>query len=222
MGLEDYSPEIESSQGLGQSAEASKESSEKYKESTKKAGAKVAKVGKDEKKAKKYDFLLAGFLVKIIVDKKYDSILDNLFASIHLGYASNFVLGILSLINIEISHEIRSTSNKKDIIFDYEKSSEANEFDDSNINSKIKDRINYWIEDIIDSVTIEYSSLQTEKIKELIKTDETVLQAYTSKIFTFFLNEINISIKAEQSDNISQFIISEISKYIDKLEVEEI
>lgn len=222
MWLEDYSPEIESSPWLWSSTEATKESSEKYKESTKKAWAKVAKVGKDEKKAKKYDFLLAWFLVKIIVDKKYDSILDNLFASIHLWYASNFVLWILSLINIEISHEIRSTSNKKDIDFEYEIQEETSEFDDSNINSKIKKRINYWIEDIIDSVTIEYSSLQTERIKELIKVDDIVLLSYTSKIFTFFLNEININISQEQSDNISQFIISEISKYIDKLEVEEI
>lgn len=220
MWLEDFSPEIESSGWLWQSAEATKESSEKYRESTKKAWAKVAKIGKDEKKAKKYDFLLAGFLVKIIVDKKYDSILDNLFSSIHLWYASNFILWILSLINIDISHEIRSTSNKKDIIFDYKVSWEKIEFDDKDINSKIKNRINYWIEDIIDSVTIEYSSLQTEKIKELIISDETILLAYTSQIFTFFLKEINISISKEKSDNISEFIISEISKYINKLEVE--
>lgn len=222
MWLEDFSPEIESSPWLWQSAEATKESSEKYKESTKKAWAKAAKVGKDEKKAKKYDFLLAGFLVKIIVDKKYDSLLDNLFSSIHQWYASNFILWILSLINIEISHEIRSTSNKKDIVFDYEISPETIEFDDKHINSKIKDRINYWIEDIIDSVTIEYSSIQTEKIKELLTSDEKVLLAYTSKIFTFFLNEINISISKKQSDSISEFIISEISKYINKLEVENI
>jgi hypothetical protein len=35
---------------------------------------------KDEKKAKKYDMLLAGFLVKIIIDKQYDFILSPLFS----------------------------------------------------------------------------------------------------------------------------------------------
>jgi hypothetical protein len=37
---------------------------------------------KDEKKAKKYDMLLAGFLVKIIIDKKYDFILNPLFSTL--------------------------------------------------------------------------------------------------------------------------------------------
>ncbi|MDD2871656.1 MAG: hypothetical protein PHS49_06745 [Candidatus Gracilibacteria bacterium] len=222
MGLEDYSPEIESSEGQGQSAESSKESSEKYKESQKKAGAKVAKVSKDEKKAKKYDFLLAGFMVKIIVDKKYDFILESLFNSIHIGYPSNFVLGILSLINIEISNEIRSVSNKKMINFYYEITSEVIEFDDNHINAKIKNRINFWVEDIMDSVTLEYSHLQTEKIKELFRNDKSILLDYTSNIFTFFLKEINISVSKEKSDGISEFILGEVKKSIDKLEVEEI
>lgn len=222
MWLEDYSPEIESSEWQWQSAESSKESSEKYKESQKKAWAKVAKVSKDEKKAKKYDFLLAWFMVKIIVDKKYDFILESLFNSIHIWYPSNFVLWILSLINIEISNEIRSVSNKKMINFYYEITSEVIEFDDNHINAKIKNRINFWVEDIMDSVTLEYSHLQTEKIKELFRNDERILLDYTSNIFTFFLKEINISVSKEKSDGISEFILWEVKKSIDKLEVEEI
>jgi hypothetical protein len=35
---------------------------------------------------------LAGFLVKIIVDKKYDFILVKLLKALDFGYTSNFVL----------------------------------------------------------------------------------------------------------------------------------
>lgn len=222
MWLEDYSPDIDSSEWIWQWAEVSKEASEKYKESSKKAWAKIAKTQKDEKKAKKYDFLLAGFLVKIIVDKKYDSILDTLFPAIHWWYPSNFILWILSLINIEISNKIRETTNKKSIIFDYKIKNETEEFDDNNINWIIKDRINYWVEDITDSVILEYSSLQTKKLKELLINDDKLLLTYTSKVFSFFLNEININISKSKSKNITEFILNEISKSIDKLEIENI
>jgi len=222
MWIEDYSPDIDSANWPWNSAEATKEVSEKYKESSKKAWAKVAKVSKDEKKAKKYDFLLAWFIVKIIVDKKYNFILESLFKAIHEWYPSNFVLWILSLINIEISNKIRETSNKQYILFDYEKNEEQEEFDDHNINLKIKNRINFWIDDIMDSLIIEYSSIQTEKLKLLLLNDDVILLDYTSNIFTFFLNEINISISKKKSENISDFIISEVKKSIDKLEIENI
>jgi hypothetical protein len=222
MWLEDFSPEIESSEWVWQSSENTKESSEKYRESSKKAWAKIAKTWKDEKKAKKYDVLLAGFLVKIIIDTKYDSILETLFPAINWWYPSNFILWILSLINIEISNKIREASNKEKIIFNYKTKKEAEIFDDNNINAEIKSRINYWVEDIIDSVSIEYSNIATEKLKKLLKEDEDILLAYTSKTFSFFLNKINIKISKEKSENISEFILKELKKSIDNLKIEKI
>ena len=222
MSLEEFTPDIDSSEWEWHSVEASKDSSEKYKESTKKAWAKVAKIGKDEKKAKKYDFLLAGFLVKIIVDKKYDSLLDTLFSSIHKWYPSNFVLWILSLINLEISNKIRETSKNESIHFDYNIKKEFETFDDNHMDPNIKDRINYWVEDIVDSVTIEYSDIQTQRLKDLLKSDEKILLTYSSKIFSFFLNEINIDISIKKSESISKFILSEVEKAVDKLEIEKL
>jgi len=222
MWLEDYTPEIESSEDGWNSAESAKASAEKFKETAKKAWAHVKKTRKDEKKAKKYDFLLAGFLVKIIVDKKYDFILDSLFPAIHAWYPSNFILWILSLINTEISNKIREISSKQQINFVYETEKESREFDDNNIRPEIKDRINYWIEDIIDSVTIEYSSIQTDKLKTLLKSDNELLLKYTSKVFNFFLKEININITPEKSNNISKFILSEVKKSVDNLDIEKI
>jgi hypothetical protein len=104
--------------------------------------------------------------------------------------------------------------------FDYEIKKEIEVFDDNHIHFKIKDRINYWIEDILDSVILEYSSIQTEKLKVLLINDKNILLEYTSNIFTFFLNELNIQILDNKSINISEFIISEVSKSIDKLEIE--
>jgi hypothetical protein len=222
MSLEEYIPDIDSSESWWNTAEASKEVSEKYKEVSKKAQAKVSKTRKDEKKAKKYDFLLAGFLVKIIVDKKYDTILDTLFPTIHKWYPSNFVLWILSLINTEISNKIREISNKELINFNYNIKSDIEDFNDNNINPIIRERINNWVIDITDSVTIEYSSIQTQKLKELLITDEHILLNYTSKVFQFFLKEININITEAKSDNISGFILSEIKKSINKIKIENI
>lgn len=221
MSLEDFIPDIDSQEQWWESGEKSKEVSEKFKETVKKAWAKIKKTQKDEKKAKKFDFLLAWILVKIIVDKKYDFILDSLFKSLHIWFPSNFILWILSLINLNISHKIREFSNKEKISFNF-KEKEIIEFDDNNLNIEVKNRINSWVEDMIDSVSIEYSSIQTEKLIELLKSNRLILLNYTSKVFTFFLKEINIIISENKSQNIWEFILWEVEKSLKKLEIEEI
>jgi hypothetical protein len=90
------------------------------------------------------------------------------------------------------------------------------------MNSEIKYRINYWVEDIIDSISIEYSSIQTKKLKSLLETNNIILVSYTSKIFSFFLKEININISQEKAENISEFILNELKKSIDNLKIEQI
>jgi len=173
------------------------------------------------KKAKKYDFLLASFLVKIIVDKKYDSVLESLFKSMDHWYTSNFVLGIISLINTEISNKIRELSNKEQISFNYTPWTQI-EFDDNELLPEIKNRINFWIEDIVDSVTIEYSNIQTERVIEIINNDNEIISNYVSKVFIFFLKDINITISETKALNISDFIISEVSKALNNLKIKEI
>ncbi|NCO31799.1 hypothetical protein GW891_03185 [bacterium] len=72
------------------------------------------------------------------------------------------------MINVDISNRIREHNAKLPIFFNYKKL-EKIVFDDNNIDKEIKNRINYWIEDIIDSVTIDYSNIQTKKIIELLE-----------------------------------------------------
>jgi hypothetical protein len=58
------------------------------------------------------------------------------------------------LVYIEISSKIRESSNKKTLVFDYV-SPEFVEFNDSVINEQIRNRINLWVEDMIDVVLME-------------------------------------------------------------------
>ncbi|MDD3646356.1 MAG: hypothetical protein PHH06_03015 [Candidatus Gracilibacteria bacterium] len=220
MSLEDYIPDIESSEGGGQSAEAIKEISEKFKESVKKGAAGIKRTQKDEKKAKAQDMLLANFLVKLILDKKYDPLLNSLFSSLSKGFSSNFLLGVMSLVYIDISHKIREFSGKQQIDFSY-KSPELVTFDDAHLPIPIKNRINSWVEDMIDSVSINYSHIQTEKLLELLKTDESIIK-FISLVFAFFLREVNITITESKAESIIAFILTEVYKSLEKLEIEEV
>ena len=221
MSLDEYSYDIDNSDSPWSSPEQFKEISEKFKESIKKASAWIAKTQKDEKKAKKYDFLLANFLVKIIIDKKYDSVLENIFKVMDFWYSSNFILWILSLINLEVSNKIREISWKEQIIFDF-RLEEIWEFDDNNMRKPIKDRINLWIEDMIDATTIDFSSIQNKRNIELLDKDWKVIIIFTAQIISFFLNEANISIKKDKAISISKFIISEVKSAMKSLKIEEI
>ncbi len=221
MSLDEYSYDIDNSDSPWSSPEQVKEISEKFKESIKKASAWIAKTQKDEKKAKKYDFLLANFLVKIIIDKKYDSVLENIFKVMDFWYSSNFILWILSLINLEVSNKIREISWKEQISFDF-RLEEIWEFDDNNMRKPIKDRINLWIEDMIDATTIDFSSIQNKRNIELLDKDWKVIIIFTAQIISFFLNEANISIKKDKAISISKFIISEVKSAMKSLKIEEI
>ncbi len=220
MWLEEYIPSEWVSEDWWTSAEQVKEASEKYKKHTSKSKAWIKRVQKDEKKAKTYDILLAGFLVKIIVNKKFNLILDKLIELIHDWYPSNFILWVLSLIYPDISVKIREIWWKKIIKFDYI-SQDKKDFDDNKLNPEIKIRINQWIEDIIDSVSLEYSVILTKRLIWLINNDQRII-LFVSQIFTIFLSEVNINISLSKSQNISEFILKEVLEKIKKLKIEEI
>lgn len=219
MALDDYSFDIDSTEWIWNSSEKVSEISEKIKESIKKWTAWIARTKKDEKKAKKYDFLLASFLVKIIVNKKYDSILENIFKTMDFWYSSNFVLWILSLINLEVSDKIRKISWKEKVEFNFKN---QNNKDFSDLNPKVKDRINFWIEDIIDVITLDYSNIQNKKNLEILEKDKKVITIFIAQIFHFFLNEVNINIKKEEAINIADYIKEQVKKSMRTLKIDDI
>lgn len=211
MSIEDYWSIDEWAESGSQSWEIS----EKYKAAAKKASAGIKRTQKDEKKAKKYDFLLAKFLVEMILKKKYDDLLDELFACLDAGYGTNFLLGILSLIYQPISNEIRKVSKKEYISFDYEPTVEPIEFDDHALDPQIRKRVNWWVEDMESVVALEVSSIITKRTLGLILYDEKV-RIFTSSVFSFFFQELNISITPSKSKAYSEFILWELEKSLKK------
>lgn len=211
MWLEDFDSSSEASDNSWNTVSSSSEVSEKVKEWIKKSAAKAKKIQKDEKKAKKYDFLLSSFLIKIILDKKYDDLLVLLMNCLEKWYPSNFLLWVFSLVYIEISSKIRESSNKKTLVFDYV-SPEFVEFNDSVINEQIRNRINLWVEDMIDVVLMEWSEITTKKLIDLFDNEKKVSDDYFIWIFIFFFKSMNITINESKAFNYTDFISGELKK----------
>lgn len=203
-------------------ADNSLEISEKFKEVAKKAAAGVKWTKRDEAKAKKYDFFLSAFLVKIILDKKYDTLLRQIFSVMDKGYPSNFILWILSLVYEPISLKMREVLTTKELYsIQIPKNTEKLELHNSDLSDDIKKRINYWIEDIIDTITLDPSSVYTKKILWLINDDEEV-EKFISDIFVFFFEDLKFIVSEKKANSFAKFIVWEIKKVIFSLEIEEI
>ena len=216
MSLDDFAP-IESSEWGSNSAEVS----EKFKESFKKASWGIKKTKKDEKKAKKYDLLLAKFLVEMIIKKKYDTLLEYLFICREKWYGTNFLLGILSLAYMPISKEIRNIAKKPAIKFHYDIPTEKVAFHDNHLDDQLKMRINAWIEDIEDVISIDPSLLTSEQTLENLKTDDSIID-FTREIFSFFLSELHIDISAAKAESYARFIVWELEKTLLKIDLKEL
>ena len=182
--------------------------SEVYKEEVKRWDAQVKKTRKDEKKAKKQDLLLAKFLVKILIDKRYDNIFPDLFKSFDVWVPSNLILWILSLVYLEISNEIRSHIDKKNISFNYF-SEETITFSGNNLPQEVKDRINFWVEDIVVIILLNSSEVYTKRIISNIKKSEE-LKNFTWYVLKYFLSEINIYMSDETSKEYAVFIMNKV------------
>ena len=216
MALDDFTP-IESSEWGSNSAEVS----EKFKESFKKSTGGIKKTKKDEKKAKKYDLLLAKFLVEMIIKKKYDTLLEYLFISREKWYGTNFLLGILSLAYMPISNEIRTISKKSPIHFNYQVIPEQTQFHDNHLDDELKARINFWIEDIEDVISIDPSLVTSKQTLDNLKTDDSIID-FTREIFSFFLSELNITISPPKANSYAVFIVSELEKMLAKIDLKEL
>ncbi len=220
MWLEDFIPS-EWMDAWAKSAEIS----EKFKESVKKSSAGIKRVQKDEKKAKKYDLLLAHFLVEIIRNPKYDFLLKDLFWSLDHWFPSNFLLWILSLIHVEISDYIRGISGKTPIDFHPILPDERKKFSADNIDTQIQKRINFWIEDVVDVLSLESSTLQIQNMLEMMENNakwDVWIYTFTSLVFQFFFEEMNIELSFWESQSYCEFILWEVFKKIKHIPLEEV
>jgi len=216
LSLEDFIPS-ESPESWGNSAEIS----EKFKESSKRSSAGIKRTQKDEKKAKKHDFLLANFLVEIILKPEFDSLHKSMFACMNAGLNSNFILWVLSLVYEPISQKIREISTKPYTPFAL-LTWELQEFHDYSIPDPIKLRINTWAEDLTDIVSIETAHVSKESNFWAILAQEDKVIQFMSDVFTFFLSKNNLHIKKSKSENYSFFILGEVKKTLHSTPTEEI
>jgi len=211
MSIEEYSAPDESWEAWSQSSEVS----EKYKAAAKKAGAGIKRTRKDESKAKKYDFLLAKFLVEMILKKKYDKLLDELFQCLDAGYGTNFLLWTLSLVYLPISNEIRKFAEKPEIEFHYDVPWEQINFDDHALPEAIRNRVNEWIEDMASVSSLEVSALLTQRTLSMMPYDEKI-RIFITDVFIFFFQELNISISESKARSYGDFILWELEKTLKK------
>lgn len=218
MGLEDFIPS-ESGPSDPQSAEIS----EKFKEAIKKSGAWIKRVQKDEKKAKKFDLMLARFLTEIIRDPQYDFLLGDLFKSLDAWFSSNFLLGVLSFIYQPVSDEIRRLTQKNPIEMPYKKTFDKIAFHDTSLDEGLKKRINAWVEDMVDIVSLEYSHLQIQKMIDMFsKQQKEVIVRFWALVFWYFFDEKNIEVSRNTAFQYIDFILSQVFQKLQTLQVEEI
>ena len=186
----------------------SEQISEQYKEEKKKTDGKIGRSKKDEKKAKKQDMLLAKFLVKILINKSYDTLLPTMFQAFDKGVPSNFILWIMSLIYIDISNTIRDDCQIKRIRFHFY-SEEMMNFSGEALPQEIKDRINSWVEDIHAIILLNPSNVYTKRIIASIQTSDD-LYIFTQHVFVYILSELNIYISEDTAQEYTSFILKKI------------
>lgn len=127
----------------------------------------------------------------------------------------------MSLVYHPIHKKIREISKKSEFHFHYQAKEELTHFHDYLVDAEVKKRINVWIEDVIDVIIIDPSSLLTARFQELLEDDEKIIFFFAS-VFQFFFRTLNIDITLDKSKSYGQFIISEIKKSLRNIELEEI
>lgn len=177
------------------------------------------KTQKDEKKAKRMDFLLAWFLRDILQHKEYDFLWDDVIVILWKWIPSSFLLAVLSLVYMPISDKIREISWKEKITFSFDPFDEKKIFNDKDLDERIKSRLNDYFEDVWDILVIEQSELLTKRL--LWSIDDYELTEFLSKIFSYFLSNLNIEIDSKKSLSYSSFILSEIKKKLSKIKLED-
>jgi hypothetical protein len=164
MGLEEYAPIQESSDGGPSGAEKSSEQSERFSEQYRQAQGRLAGMKKDEKKAKKRDKSLAALLSLFIKENKDPQIVNTLVSLLKEDVLPEFILGVLSLYypNIKASlyeEEQQSLVDNPRLLLESRQLTltvqpqlaleEVKDFDEHNLPESIKQAINVWVQDML-------------------------------------------------------------------------
>ncbi|EKE28143.1 MAG: hypothetical protein ACD_3C00088G0004 [uncultured bacterium (gcode 4)] len=237
MGL-DSMEDIEVGEWWWEKAQETAKEAQEKKEKASKAMAWIQRTRKDEKKATKDNDFLYEIIVDIIRNREYDILLPFVSDMLKQWVSSNFILWGISLVYDEAVYIIRTnylpwntkiTVDKElakafKLTLWYTPTQQVVEFNDNNINSAIKSRINEWIEDIISIISFDPSTIITKKFLSLLQSSDNknLLINYIASILTFFLFRLNIFITKEKAFLYSEFILWETVKKLRSLHLEEI
>ena len=120
-----------------------------------------------------------------------------------------------------ISNEIRNISKKSPIAFNYKILPEPTVFHDNHLDDELKMRINLWIEDIEDVISIDPSLLTSKQTLDNLKSDDSIID-FTREVFSFFLSELNITITPSKANSYAVFIVWELEKMLGKIDLKEL
>lgn len=205
-----------------------KQDAEKAKDRAAKAQARAQRLGRDERKARKHDNVLALLISSLIGDTSRTNILDAVLDALETGIPSHFLVGAVSLSDSDLSKFIRQSAGKLVQVITVEGAPVRTQFDERHIDTQLQLRMNAWFDDLVTSLFSESSVVATQKFLDLVSplktTSEEALESpltdkahpaavmVISHTFSWFLNSINIDIAPRKAESYAAFILDEVIK----------
>lgn len=206
---------------------------EKARDRAAKAQARAQRLGRDEKKARKHDTVLAMLISSLIGDGSRAAVLDAVLDALEAGVPSHFLVGAVSLSDPELSKFVRQSAGKLVQIIAVDPAPQRAAFDERNIGAQLQLRMNAWFDDLVTSVFTESSVVATQKLLDLVSfsgtdadpADETEAQirhlrekarpaaiAVVAQTFAWFLDSVGTDIAPRKSESYAEFILDEVVK----------
>ncbi len=216
MGLEDFSPDIESSESGPAAPEAIREADPVKVSKTLRN---IRRTRSDEKRAQRSDDVLARILLMLLRDPGYAFLMDAVVPLASRDVPSHFIVGCVSLVYAPATELVRREyyrpARAPEAEFPaYEPSVQSTAFDEDSVPEAIRERINRWIEDMSAVITYEPSNIVTEKFLELLAVGEYrgIITRFVSGVFEHFLATLSIQISERRSGNYAAFIVETLEK----------
>lgn len=221
-------PEVDG--GVGQVREVSKEQVEQFQEQLKAAQAALAKLQKEEGKAKKRDNALASLLSRFVKGNIDPEILKLIVICLSYNIPVSFIIGILSLHYEEIYQEVARQFNKEPVpvlnqseekFLDKVEQEESKdleprqEFDEHKLPEAVKKRVNEWVRDIL-LLSLENIERTLENGYPEQQPDPSALQL-TTKVLEKYLLSVSIEGSFERIKAFAEFVLKGIGRELQKV-----
>lgn len=218
MGIEDFSPDVESSEAGPGAPESIREADPARVSKTLRN---IRKTRGDEKKAQRGDDALARVLAAILRDPAYGFLIDAIVPLAARNVPSHFIVGCVSLIYAPateaVRHEYyRPARETEGPLSAYEPSAEPVAFDEETIPEPVRERINRWIEDMSAVIAYEPSNIVTKKFLDLLAVPKyrEVIAGFVAGVFEHFLATLSFAISERRAGSYAEFIVATLEKHL--------